>query len=68
MSVTSSVMNLTAVLLNIVMERGVSAALVKSHIVTLCLRFGIEPVSGIKLAIYLNCELFRMGLRALGHL
>jgi hypothetical protein len=33
-----------------------------------CLKLGIIPTSAIKLAVYLNCELFRIGLRELGYL
>jgi hypothetical protein len=43
-------------------------ATVKFHIKMACLKLGIIPTSAIKLAIYLNCELFRIGLRELGYL
>ena len=41
---------------------------VKFHIKMACLKLGIIPTSAIKLAVYLNCELFRIGLRELGYL
>ena len=44
------------------------ALTVKFHIKMACLKLGIIPTSAIKLAIYLNCELFRIGLRELGYL
>ena len=53
---------------DIAQELSLDESTVKFHIKMACLKLGIIPTSAIKLAIYLNCELFRIGLRELGYL